>query len=101
MEAPVGWIFVFRPAVATHEERGHGGGCAVIWYIADDGVARTAMGAIGEGIAEAPVRRVAKITPASVAGACVGRDQGKLARLLPAAKDRKARAPLSFHIRDG
>src|ERR1700685_441856 len=100
MEAPVAGILVLRLAVSAHGEGGHGGGSAVIGYVADDGVARTAMGAIGEWISVAAVERVAKVAPAGVARARVRRDEHEFAGFLPAGKDRKACASLGLHIRD-
>ena len=101
MKAPVAGIFIFRLAISAHHEGRHGGGRAVIGYVADDGVARAAMGAIGEGISVAPVRGIAKITPASVASAGVGRDQSKFTRLLPAVKNREPFASLDCDFGDG
>ncbi len=101
MEAPVAGIFIFRLAIRAHHEGRHGGGRAIIGYVADDGVARAAMGAIGEGISVAPVRGIAKITPASIASAGVGRDQSKFTRLLPAVKNREPFASLDCDFGDG
>ena len=95
MKAAVFRILILRLAGAAHGEGGHGGGRAIVGYVADDGVARTAVGAIGEGISVAPVRRVPKIAPAGVAGAGVRGNQREFASLLPAIKDREARAPLN------
>src|ERR1700734_453066 len=100
MKAPVFGVLILRLARGAHSEVRHGGRDAVIRYIADDGVARAAMGAIGEWIAVAAIRRVAKIAPASVARASVGGDQRKFAGLVVAAKNGKARAPLYFDFGD-
>ena len=100
MKAPVLGVLVLRLARGAHSEARHAGRDAVIRYVADDGVARAAMGAVGEGIAIAAIGRVPKITPASIARACVGRDQRKFARLVVAAKNGKARAPLNFGFGD-
>ena len=78
-------ILILRLAGTTHFEGRHGGGRAVVGYVADDCVARTAVGAIGEGVAIAPVRRVAKIPPTS----------------LPAIEDREAGACLDRNLGDG
>src|ERR1700733_14440645 len=100
MKAPVLGILILRLARVAHSKARHAGRDAVIRYIADDGVARAAMGAIGEGIAVAAICRVAKITPASIARACVWRDQRKFAGLVVAAKNGKARTPLNFGFGD-
>ena len=100
MKAPVLGVLILRLARGAHREARHGGRGAVIRDVADDGVAWAAMGAIGEGIAVAAIRRVAKITPAGIARACVGRDQRKFASLVVAAKNGKARAPLYLGFGD-
>src|ERR1700679_508483 len=58
------------------------------------------MGAIGEWISVAPIRRIAKVAPAFVAGAGIRRDQCECTTLLPAAQDRESRAPLNIDFGD-
>ena len=58
------------------------------------------MGAIGERISEAPVRRVAEIAPALVAGAGIGRNQRECTTLLPAVQDRESVASLNLDFGD-
>ena len=53
----------------------------VVGDVADDGVARPAVGAVGEGVAEAPVGRIGEIAQAIGAGGDVRRDQRELAGL--------------------
>ena len=71
VEAAVGGVGVLRRAGRAHGEAGHGGGGAVVGDVLDDGVARAAVGAVGEGIAEAAVggspksRQQASQVPAS------------------------------------
>ena len=70
MKAAGGGIFVFLPAGAAHREGGHGGVWPVVGNSGDDGVAGTAVGAVYEGIPEAPVGRVKELAQA------VGADEG-------------------------
>src|ERR1700722_10012809 len=90
MKAPIAGVFIFRLTIRAHIESGHGSSRPVIGNVADDGVPRPAMRAIGEWISKAPVRRISKIAPALVARAGVGRDQCECTSLLPAAQDREA-----------
>ena len=100
MKAAVLRILILRPAGIAHGEGGHRSRRAVIRYVADDGIARSAMGAVGEGISVAPIRRIPKVPPASVASARIGRDQRKFTRLLPAAKDGEAGVSLNRDFGD-
>ena len=84
MEAPIGRIAVLRLAGFAHNEARHRCLRAIVWYLLDDGVARTTVCAICEWIAEAAVKRIAEVAPAGVAGAGIGRDQSELTCLLPA-----------------
>ena len=65
-------ILILRLALGAHRKGRHRGRSAIVRYVAQDGVPWTAMRAIRKRIAVAPVRRVSKITPTSVAGAGVG-----------------------------
>ena len=79
MKAPVARIVVLRLAGRAHVEGGHGGFGAIVRDIADDGVARTAVSAVGERVAEAAVGGIGEIAVAIVASSHVGRNQRKLA----------------------
>ena len=72
MKAPVARIVVLRLAGRAHVEGGHGGVGAIVGDIANDGVARAAVGAIGERVAEAAVGGRGEIAEAIVAGGHVG-----------------------------
>src|SRR5579859_8120064 len=98
MKAPVPRILIFFLAVRAHGERRHGCLRPVIGDVAQDGIAWSAMSAIGERITVAPVGRVPEIAPTSVAGACIGWHQHKFTSLLPAAQNGKTCAPLDFHL---
>ena len=76
MKAPVCRIAILRLAGFAQGERGHGGGGAVIRNRTDDAETRTAMGAVGEGIAEAPVGGAGDLFQAGWAYACVRRYLG-------------------------
>ncbi len=75
VEAPVERIGVFGGAGGAHGEAVHGGHGAVIGQVADDGEARSAVGAVDEGVVVAPVCGVEELADAVRAGGDVGRDQ--------------------------
>jgi hypothetical protein len=58
VEAPIQRIFVFGAAVVTEREIRHGGVWTVVGNVLDDGEARSAIGAVDEGIEVAPVIRI-------------------------------------------
>ena len=76
MKTPVERIFVFRQTCRAHRKRRHRGARPVIRDIANDGKARSAVGAIDEGIAIATVARVEHFTHAIRADRDVRRNEG-------------------------
>ncbi len=76
MKAPIRRVFVLPPAVWTEGEGRHAGVGAVVGDGADDAQARPAMGAVGEGVAITPVRRVGDLGGAGGAGGGVRHHPG-------------------------
>jgi len=76
VKAAVQRVVVFRLAGRAHGEGAHGGHRPVVGHGFDDGVARPAVGAVGEGVAVAAVGRVQDFRQAVGAGGHVRRDQG-------------------------
>ncbi|CAN5655019.1 hypothetical protein BH20ACT2_BH20ACT2_15910 [soil metagenome] len=68
VEAAVAGVVVLLLAPIAHHEAGHGGGGPVVGDGGDDGVPGTAVGAVGERVAEAAVRRVVDLCQARRAG---------------------------------
>ena len=64
VKAPVFRVLILSEAGGSHDEWGHACIRAVIWDSAHNGEAGAAMGAIREGIAEAPVFWIADIREA-------------------------------------
>ncbi len=75
MKAAIGGIGVFPPAGIAHGECSHGGVGPVVRNIANDGVTRPAVGAVGERIAVAAVGGIGEVAEAIRASGYVGRDQ--------------------------
>jgi hypothetical protein len=75
MKAAVDGILVLFTALVTHPEEPHGRVRAVVRQLLDDAEARTAIGAIGEGIAVAPVEGIHHLGQAIVTGGDVGENQ--------------------------
>ena len=75
MEAAVEGIAVFGGAARAEGKAGHAGGGPVIGDGAGDGVARPAIGAIGEGVAEARIARIAHVPQAVGADAHIRADE--------------------------
>ncbi len=75
VKAPVQRVFVLRRAFRTQRKAGHGGLVAVVGDEPGDGVARPAVGAVGEGVKVAAVGRVVHVGQAVVAGGHVGADE--------------------------
>ena len=73
--SPVRHIVVFALAIGAHDETTHGGLGAVVGDVLDDGEARPAVGAVGEGVSVASVRWRQEFAPAVIAGGDVGGDQ--------------------------
>ena len=59
MKAPVPGVLVLPAAGRTHVEDRHGGLGPVVGHLADQGKAGAAIGAVGEGITQPPIMRVA------------------------------------------
>lgn len=76
MKAAVKRIVVFGLAGGTHGKVSHGGQGAVVGDVADDGVARPAVGAVGERVVVTPVGGVEDFRQAVGADADVGGDEG-------------------------
>ena len=76
MKAPIRRVFVFPPAVWAEGKGRHAGVGTVVGNGADDAQARPAMGAVGEGVAIAPVRRVGDLGGAGGAGGGVRHHPG-------------------------
>ena len=72
VEAAVARVGVLAPARRAHLELAHGGARPVVGNVQNDGVARPAVSAIGEGIKIAPVGRVEQLAEAVAAGCQVG-----------------------------
>ena len=75
MEAPVERVVVLGLALNAHPEARHGRLGAVVGNAHDDREARTAVGAVDERVAVAPVGRVEELRETRVAGRHVGGDQ--------------------------
>ena len=100
MKATIGGVLVLRLAGRAHAERRHGRHRAVVGDVLNDGVARAAIGAVGEGIAKAPIRGIAEVAPAIVAGRHVGRHQHELAGFGHAVPDDEVRIAQRREIGD-
>ena len=87
VEAPVQRIAVLGLAAGTEGEAGHAGGSTVVGDGTGDGVARPAIGAIGEGIAEARIAGRAHVAQAVLADAHIGADQHAVAGMAVAGHD--------------
>ncbi len=77
VKAPVGGVVVLAPAVGAKSEGGHRRLSAIVRDIEDDAVARTAVGAVGKGIFEAPVGGIADVVAALITDADIRRHQGE------------------------
>ena len=68
VEAAIGGILVLFAALRTEHEIFHRGVRPIVRYIDHNGVARAAVGAVGEGILEAPVSGIEQLVAAILAG---------------------------------
>ncbi len=93
VKAAVGRGGVLAAAVGTHLEGPHGSPRAVVGNIENDAIARSAVGAVGERIAEAAIGRIAKFREAGRAGCQVRQHRGGLLRALVASQDREPARP--------
>ena len=87
METAVQRVAVFGLAAGAEGEAGHAGGGAVVGDGPGDGVARPAVGAIGEGIAEARIAGRVHVAQAVLADAHIGADQHAVAGMAVAGHD--------------
>ena len=101
METPACWIVILGLAGGAHPECGHGGPVPVIRNVADDGVTRATVGAIGEGVAKPGVFRVGEITAAIVAGCEVWRNQNESVVFLSTLQDGEAGHANRLQLSDG
>ena len=90
MKTAVQRVIIFPLAIGTHPELPHGGPGPIVGYVFDDGEAGPAVGAVGEGVAIAPVLRREDLFPAWEAGGNVRRDQLVFPLLSKAPADLKA-----------
>ncbi len=89
VKSAISGVFIFGVAKVTHAKLRHGGSRAIVRNILNDRVARPAIGAVGEWVAVAAVGRIAKVTPAIVAGGYVRGDEGERVLLLATGLDGK------------
>ncbi len=75
MKTAIVGIIVFGLTRGAHAEGSHGGARSVVRDIANDSEARTAVGAVDEGIAEAAVARIEHLAETVVADGDIGRDE--------------------------
>ena len=66
MKAPIRGVVVFSLAGRTHPKMPHGGPGTVIGNVIDDGVARSAIGAIYKRIQIAPITGIEKLAQAVI-----------------------------------
>jgi hypothetical protein len=90
VEAAIGRIIIFGLAGGAHSEGGHGSAGAVVRDILDDGETWTAIGAIDEGIVEAPVARAHHFAEAVIANGNVSGNEGSGRSIKAAGNDLKA-----------
>src|SRR5581483_1228046 len=91
MKAPVRRVLVFGAAGRAHREAAHRRARAVVGQGFDDRVARAALRAVDERIAETAVRRLVEFAEALLAGGEVGDEAGSAAGVRQTRHDREAR----------
>ena len=96
MEAPVHGVLVLGPAVGTEGKTGHGGVGPVVGQGVDQGVAGSALGAVGEGVAVPAVARGLHLGQAIRADEVVGRQVD--VRLAAGAAFKDAEAGHAFRL---
>ena len=96
VEAAVQGVMVLAPAVIAQGEHAHGGVRPVVGDVFDDGEAGAAVGAVGKGVAEAAVVRVADIGQAVNTGGDVRGDLGARRPAAVACQDAEIRARRRF-----
>src|SRR5215207_10058440 len=87
VEPTISRVVVLSLALGAHLEVSHGGHGPVVGHRAGYSEPRTAVGAVGERIPVASVRRVKEFREAVLAGGDVWRDQGPPPNPLPALLD--------------
>jgi len=75
MKAAIGAVVIFSLAIRAHHEIAHGGSGTVVGDVLDDGESGAAVGAVGEGIAIAPILLVKDLLLTFMAGGNVGGDK--------------------------
>src|SRR5580704_3375856 len=107
MKAAVRRVLVFLAAAGAEHKIPHACMGPVIGYVDHDGVARAAIGAVGEGIFEAAILWIEKLLPAVAAGGKVRQNVDGLARVVVAGANLEMRRSLSdeprgfTHTHDG
>ena len=76
VEAAVAGVVELGQAIGTHGEPGHGGVRPVVGDAADDRPARSAIGAVGEGVTTSPIGRVQNLAQAVSTGGHIWGNQG-------------------------
>ena len=97
VETPVGRIVVFFGARRAHGKTGHAGHRPVVGNGSRNGVARPAVRAVGEGIAETPVARIGHVGKARVAGSDVRAHQHAVTAVLAVEAFVNAKFALVLH----
>ena len=82
MKAPVKRVAILCGALGAHGETIHRGSCSVIGQRANDGKARSAIGAVDKGIVKASVGGVEQFAQTVVARGDVGRDERRVGGLI-------------------
>ena len=91
VEASIGGVGVLRPAAPAHLEVDHRGAGTVVGDAGHDGVARAAIRAVGEGVAEAAILGVEDLPEAIAARRHVGGNERRCRRLGRARPDDEIR----------
>ena len=91
VKAPVGGVGIFCGALRAERKAAHGGDSAVVGNGARDGVARAAVGAVGEGVVVARIGRIVHVGQAVGAHAHVGAHKHAVPGLARAGNDAEAR----------
>src|SRR5690242_7814847 len=76
VKAPIAGVVIFARAQRAHRKPGHRREPAVVRSVANSRETRSAIGAVGEGVAIAAVGWIEDLAQAVGAGRGVGRDQG-------------------------
>ncbi len=102
VETAVGGIVIFPLAGGAHAKGRHGGVGAIIGHPLQDGEARPAVGAVGEGIGMAPVLGISDLGKAGRTGGQIRPDAQRCHAFRPAGVDHEAAAaPDLWRVGDG